>query len=131
MFWKKDKKEIVNLKKYKPFFVTNDGAEHEGCNYKWLRKDGFVLIPVYLMNESKSDGYMIDNNFVMYLMDDVKSVEWKLIAEKKVILNSRYNGRLKFDDDEVDNMEEYKTSDIDDFKDVEYIGNLEVNTTYF
>lgn len=133
MFWKKDKKEIVNLKKYQPFFVTKDGVEHEGCDYKWFREDAFTSIPIYLMDVSNSSGYMTDNNFVMYLMHNVISVEWRLIGEKKVIYDSHYKDRLKFDDDEVSKMEEYKMSDTNtnDFQDVEYVGNLEVNTTYF
>jgi len=90
MFKKLFKKDKVTLQKFKPFFVTVDGVQHEGSCYNWGILDRLrCSVPEYIMIDIKSDGYIEDKNKIMYPLFNVVSIEWKLLEEKVVEDNFR------------------------------------------
>ena len=115
MFWKRKDKEpkkskTITLQKFQPIFTTTDNIEHEGIDTKWVNADGLICsVPEYLMiNIIKSDGYMKDKNDVMYPMQNIRSIEWKLLGEKVVLDNFCHNYQIFFSNKEVIKMTEYK-----------------------
>lgn len=111
MFWKiKDKKpKTITLQRFQPYFTTIDNVVHEGIDtYKWANANGLrCSVPEYLMIYVKSDGYMEDKEHVMYLIQNIISIKWKLL-EEKIVLDEFYR-EIFFDDEEVSKMTEYKT----------------------
>ena len=86
MFWKK-KKKTVKIKRYKPYFKTLDGVEHEGLDwYKWLCDDG-SFHPLDQLMCDIGGNYLMDINSEAYLLDKILSVKWELLEEKTVIDN--------------------------------------------
>ena len=81
-------KDKVIVQKFKPFFITTDGVQHEGLDYNWgIANRVRCTIPDYLMIDIKSDGYIKDKNKIMYPLSNVVSIEWKLLDERNVIDN--------------------------------------------
>ena len=56
----------------------------------------------------KSDGYIEDQNDVMYPLQNILSIDWKLIDEKVVLDNFRHEFEVVFTNGEVSKMDEYK-----------------------
>ena len=114
MFWRKKNKEpkkprVIHLQRFQPFFTTTDGVEHEGYEYNWFNTDGLLCtIPEYIMIRIKSDGYIEDQNDVMYPLQNILSIDWKLIDEKVVLDNFCHEFEVVFTDKEVSKMDEYK-----------------------
>ena len=78
-------KEKVTVQKFKPFFITTDGIEHEGLNYNWAISNRLRrTVPQYLMIDIKTDGYMKDINEIMYPLTNIISIRWDLLEEKIV-----------------------------------------------
>lgn len=78
-------RENVTIQKFKPFFITIDGVEHEGRNYNWCISDRIsCTVPEYLMISIRSDKYIEDKNEVMYMLTNIISVRWELVGEKVV-----------------------------------------------
>ena len=76
-------KEKITVQKFKPFFVTVDGIEHEGLNYKWgITNRLLCTIPEYIMIDIEENGYIKDKNEIMYPLTNIVSIEWKLLEEK-------------------------------------------------
>ena len=79
------KPKMVTIQKYKPFFITNDDVKHEGINRRWCIIDRLnCSVPQYMMIGTMDDGYIEDENRVMHLLSNVKSIEWKLMGEDVV-----------------------------------------------
>lgn len=82
MFKKILKKDNVTVKKYKPLFITVDNVKHEGLECNWAIEDRLICsIPEYIMLNIKSDGYIEDENRIMYPLSNIISIEWKLLKE--------------------------------------------------
>lgn len=114
MFYRNNDKEnkkpkTICMQKYQPFFKTIDGVEHEGIDrYKWFNADGLLCtIPEYIMIDIKSDGYIEDKNDVMYPLQNVLSIYWKLIGEKVVLDNFFHKYQVSFCDKDVERMDKY------------------------
>lgn len=114
MFWKRKNKEkkkpkIITLQKFQPFFTTIDNVKHEGIDrYKWAISDGLsCTVPECIMITIKSDGYMKDKNDVIYPIQNIISIEWKLLEEKVVLDNFYHQWDIFFSDKEVEKMTEY------------------------
>ena len=74
-------------------FVTVDGKEHSYSGFKYIDEDTISCSgPEYIMYSIRSDGYIKDDNDIMYLLQNIISVSWAC-------------------DDEIENVyvEEYKT----------------------
>lgn len=99
--------KIFCLQKYKPVFKTIDNIIHDGTN-KWIDPGCISNIPEYLMIEIKSKGYIKDDKNVMYPLENILSIEWKLIKEKKFLDDFCHRYQILFDDEEVKEMKEYK-----------------------
>ena len=114
MFWRKKNKgqkkpRVILLQRFQPFFITTDGVEHEGCEYNWFNADGLsCTVPEYIMIHIKSDGYIEDQNDIMYPLQNILSIDWKLIDEKVVLDNFIHEFKVVFTDKEVAKMDEYK-----------------------
>lgn len=114
MLWNrkiKNKKEpkTIKLQRFQPFFVTTDSVQHEGIDrYKWANSNGLLCtIPEYIMIDIKSDGYIKDINDVMYPLQNIISIEWKLIKEKIVLDDFHHEYTIFFSDEQVEKMTEY------------------------
>lgn len=110
---KKDKGDkiakTICLQKFQPFFITTDGVEHEGYKYNWFNADRLLCtVPEYIMINIKSDGYIEDQNDVMYPLQNILSINWKLIDQKVVLDNFSHEFKVVFTDKEVAKMDEYK-----------------------
>ena len=75
------------LQKYIAHFVTVDGQQHVGLDDgNWINQDAITCSsPEFLTLYAKRDGYLQDENFVIYPMANILSIKWELINEIKVI----------------------------------------------
>lgn len=107
---RKDTSKVIHLQKYKQVFTTVDGAVHEAIDvYNWANADDIPYsVPEYMMMDIKSDGYLIDSKRIMYPLQNVLSIEWKLVEEKTVLDDFDHEYQVYFSDDEVAQMTEYK-----------------------
>ena len=111
MFWRKKNKEpkVIHLQRFQPIFITTDGTKHKGYKSNWFNADGLLCtVPEYIMIDIKSDGYIEDQNDVMYPLQNILSIDWKLIDEKVVLDNFSHKFEVVFTDKEVAKMDEYK-----------------------
>lgn len=112
MFWKKKNKKpkkikTITLQRFQPIFTTTDGMFHEGIDwYKWVNSNGLKCsVPEYMMISVKEDGYLEDMNEAMYPLNNIISIEWKLLEEKVVLDNFDHRYQIYFNDEEVNNMD--------------------------
>lgn len=85
MFKKLFEKEKITIRRYKPIFVTVDGKEHEGYTYNWIITNRLRCSPPnYIMIDVTSDGYLKDTNGVMYLLNNIVSIDWQIVEERQV-----------------------------------------------
>lgn len=104
---KSKKQKVIHLEKYKPVFITTDNVEHIGYEYKWFNDDGLLCsVPEYMMISIKSDGYLEDNKGIMYPLQNILSIDWKLIDSKIVADNFYHEWQVCFSDKEVSEMTE-------------------------
>lgn len=90
MFNKIFKKDKITVQKYQPFFTTVDNATHEGLRYNWVIADRIrCSVPEYIMISIREDGYIEDNNRIMYPLYNVVSIEWKLV--KEMVVEDNFN----------------------------------------
>lgn len=115
MFWRRNNKEqkkprTLCLQRFQAFFTTVDGVEHEGTDsYKWVNSSGLICaVPEYMMININSDGYLVDMDEVMYPLQNIISIKWKLIDQKVVLDNFYHEWQVFFDNKEVAKMDEYK-----------------------
>ena len=95
--------EYITLQKHSPNFTTTDGEYHIGLPFKWINASR-IICPVseYFMIGVKSDGYIYDENCIMYPLTNILSIEWEKIGEVSVVDNfSDY--QIVFDNDELSN----------------------------
>lgn len=86
-------------------FKTIDGEEHyTGNRWKWLKVSGLLCGGGdYIMIDVKSDGYLKDENGVMYPIQNIVSITWQIDCEKTVIAkHSEY--ALWFSNDEMNKL---------------------------
>lgn len=105
-----EKKSIktICLQKFQPIFTTADCVVHEGQKYKWVNSDGLLCsVPEYLMISTKSNGYIKDNENIMYPLQNIISIKWELVEEKVVIDNFWHEYQVLFSNEEVEKMVEY------------------------
>ncbi len=116
MIFKKNKSKIfkrkiktILLQKFYVAFTTIDKEVHYGQDrYKWANSSGLLCsVPKYLMISIKADGYLTDLNGLMYPLQNIISIEWKKIDEKRVLDNFYHDYQIFFDDNEVLKMKEY------------------------
>ena len=101
--------ESNSFTKISTVFITTDGVEHEGYKYNWFNADGLLCtVPEYIMIDIKSDGYIEDQNDIMYPLQNILSIDWKLIDEKVVLDNFSHKFEVAFTNREVEKMDEYK-----------------------
>ena len=85
MFKKLFENPKIKIQRYKPFFVTVDGKEHEGSTYNWIIPARIKCSPsTYIMYDVSSDGYLRDENGVMYILSNIISIDWRVVEEKEV-----------------------------------------------
>lgn len=85
MFKKLFRKEKINIRKYKPVFITVDGKEHEGPVYNWIIVDRLKCsAPEYIMIDVRSDSYLRDKEGIMYILSNIISIDWQLVEEREV-----------------------------------------------
>lgn len=109
MFKRRQKKpKTITLQQFQPFFVTTDNIQHQGNIYNWTNPDELLCtVPEYIMIEIKSQGYIEDKNDVMYPLQNIISIEWKLLKEKIVLDKFYHKWDIFFSDEEVEKMTEY------------------------
>ena len=89
------------------YFITTDGQKHCNSNYKWCKVSGLTCgMGEYAMISVKSDGYISDDDGVMYPLNNVLSVEWKLI--ESVVKQYRHKDKYKiwFSDKDIAEMKD-------------------------
>lgn len=114
MFFNKNKEKelkkpkVIHLEKYQPIFITTDGVKHQGYRYKWFNSDGLLCtVPQYIMISIKSDGYLEDENDIVYPLQNIVSIKWQLVDNKVVSDNFYHEFEVVFSDDRVAKMIEY------------------------
>lgn len=102
--------QICVLQMYRTIFITKDGEEHLGVTYKYADSSRLsVSVPEYIMVNIEDNGYIKDINGVMYPLQNIASIEWKLVDEKiKQCYPGEYRFQIFFDDEEVENMNDYQ-----------------------
>lgn len=108
MFWRKRKEQKSSkvktalLQKYQPVFITVDEESHVGCEYKWANSSGLLCdVPKYIMIYIKQDGYMEDSGGIIYPLQNIVSIKWKLLEQKTVVDDFENTYQIFFDDEEV------------------------------
>ena len=102
--------QICILQMYRPIFITTDGEEHCGVTYKYANSSCLsISVPEYIMINIEDKGYMKDDNGVMYPLQNIASIRWELLDEKtKQCYSGEYRFQIFFDDEEVEDMKDYK-----------------------
>ena len=63
---------------YTAHFTTVDGATHSYNKYRYGAPEQIrCSVPEYIMLDVKSDGYLKDNDGVMYPLQNVVSISWE------------------------------------------------------
>ncbi|MDO4966781.1 MAG: hypothetical protein Q4E51_08760 [Lachnospiraceae bacterium] len=63
---------------YTAHFVTTDGVSHCYTRYRYGAPEQIrCSVPEYIMIDIKSDGYLKDDNGVMYPLQNVASISWE------------------------------------------------------
>lgn len=62
---------------YTAHFVTTDGVNHCYTHYRYGVQERIRSIPEYIMVDVKSDGYLKDDNDVMYPLQNIVSISWE------------------------------------------------------
>lgn len=75
-------KEINNTKgticHYTAHFKTIDGTEHICSKFNYIAPDKInCSAPEYIMSYVREDGYMTDDNDVMYILQNIISIQWE------------------------------------------------------
>lgn len=93
MFFNKNKEKefkkikVIHLEKYQPIFITTDGVKHQGHKYNWFDSDGLLCtVPQYIMISVKSNGYLEDENDIVYPLQNILSIKWQLVDNKELII---------------------------------------------
>lgn len=90
MFKKLFKKDEIVVRKYKPIFTTIDNVKHEGPEYNWIIVNRLRCQATdYIMIDIKSDGYIKDNNGIMYILSNVISIDWQVA--KEAVVKDKYH----------------------------------------
>lgn len=85
MFKKLFEKPKIKIQKYKPVFITVDGKEHEGPEFNWIIPCRIKCTPSkYIMYDISSDGYLRDKEGIMYILNNIISIDWQVIEEREV-----------------------------------------------
>lgn len=84
MFKKLLEKEMLTARRYRAVFTTVDGKEHKGCIYNWMLTNRVINPERYIMIDIQSDGYIEDSDGIMYIINNVVSINWQIVEERKV-----------------------------------------------
>ena len=84
--------EKETLEHYSVRFYTTDGALHNFTKYRYAAPERLrCSVPEYIMIDVKSNGYLKDDNGVMYPLQNVVSIYWSKDDEiHDVKLNDKY-----------------------------------------
>lgn len=75
-------KEMITIRgtlcHYTAHFTTIDGKEHSFNQYRYGTPEYLKCsVPEYIMIDVKSDGYLKDNDGIMYPLQNVVSISWE------------------------------------------------------
>ena len=84
--------EKETLEHYSVRFYTTDGIMHNFTKYRYAAPERLrCSVPEYIMIDVKSNGYLKDDNEVMYPLQNVVSIHWSKDDEiHDVKLNDKY-----------------------------------------
>lgn len=84
--------EKETLEHYSVRFYTTDGIMHNFTKYRYAAPERLrCSVPEYIMIDVKSNGYLKDDNGVMYPLQNVVSIYWNKDDEiHDVKLNDKY-----------------------------------------
>lgn len=100
------KPEIDVFQKKEAVFITVDGKEHKNTLYNWCRISGLISrsFEKYAMIGISSDGYIKDNDGVIYPLNNVMSIRWNLVEQIDKIIAYGQQYKIWFTDEEVEKM---------------------------
>lgn len=97
------------LRSYQAVFKTIDGEEHIGIRYNYVDENQVRRsVPQLLMIDIKNDGYLLDTDLKMYPLSNIISIEWIIADEKIKQYQREYEWQMYFDENEVEQMQDYK-----------------------
>lgn len=93
-------KRPAELRRYIAEFKTTDGEIHKFSKYRFANPKALFgcTIPEYIMGNIKSDGYMVDDDGIMYPLSNVVSIKWIPTGE---MATAHDNGRVFYGMDEL------------------------------
>lgn len=112
MFNNSEKKNFspIVLQQYKVKFKTIDGEEHNGLAYNYVASNRInTSVIMYIMDEIMRDGYVpavSNGNYTMHPLCNIISIEFILINEKMKQSTKKYESRICFETEEVNNMDD-------------------------
>lgn len=102
-FWFKEKIEKVlepkttTLKKFHVHFTTIDGKEHIFTRYNYVDEESLtVSAPEYIMHSVKSDGYLKDDDDVMYPLQNIISIKWEEVEKIENVIVKYIGGDFSY-----------------------------------
>lgn len=79
----------IEVEHYSVFFTTIDGKEHCYNNYRFANPKVITCsIPEYIMIDVRHNGYLTDNDKIMYPLQNIVSIEWKKDKTKTITIET-------------------------------------------
>lgn len=83
---------LIEVIHYSVCFKTIDGNEHQYTRFRYADPAQLTCsIPEYLMCKIKGDGYLKDDDGLMYPLQNVVQIEWKEDARQTVEQGDRWD----------------------------------------
>lgn len=82
---KATEKPRCSFQKYQAIFKTVDGQIHNGTEYNWAcREQLSCSVQEHLMTYTQCNGYLEDEFGKMYPLENIISIEWKLLEVQTI-----------------------------------------------
>ena len=83
---------LIEVIHYSVYFKTIDGNEHQYTHFRYADPAQLnCSIPEYIMCKIKGDGYLKDDNGLMYPLQNVIQIKWKEDARQTVEQGDKWN----------------------------------------
>lgn len=90
-FFMDSRMSTTTIRHFVCYFLTVDGEKHSYSKFRYIDEDAIRCSgPEYIMMDIRSDGYIKDDNGIMYPLQNILSISWKCDDEIKDVYASEY-----------------------------------------
>lgn len=106
---KSSKSGLAIFQKKRAIFITVDGKQHIYTRSNYLRVSNlFCSYEKYAMISISEDGYILDDEGIMYPLQNVVSIAWDLIDEIRKIDKDDVMFKVWYTKNEIDKWRDYE-----------------------